>query len=89
MFREGIHDTLHLPEVHSEAEEATHALLGCTHHIAMLMLGNTCVSDPDDPTPPEVLRMLEALLEMQLDARAAQVVLTRRPLGPMLCGREG
>lgn len=85
MFREGLNDTVHLPEVHSESATATHALMGCAWYMAMFMLTGM-VTDLADDTPPPVRRILEAIVEEKLAQLAATVVARRGPLGPDECG---
>jgi hypothetical protein len=85
LFREGLRDTMALPEIHTEADEATHALLGCDHYLAMMLLAGMLEDLPED-TPAGVREILDDLFDRQMNRLGVMVVAARGPLGPHACG---
>lgn len=86
MFREGLNDALALPEIQTDADVATHALLGCEKHMHVYMLASF-VSDTRNAkdVPPSAVAYMEGLLSRELLLMAAAVTRGRGPIGETKC----
>lgn len=87
MFREGLADAIALPEVRSDADVATHELLGCEMYLNMFLLATFVTDLRNGDTPPEALGYFERLLRGQLVTLASAVTLRRGPVGEHSCGK--
>jgi len=87
VFREGLSDHLTLPEIHSEAEEATHFLLGCDQYNAVLMVAGAIHAGRLSGARPRSLEIVQAALTSQLVDIACAVVNAGGPIGEHDCGR--
>lgn len=91
VFQEGLNDTVHMPEVHSEAAEAAHYLLGCTRWSAMLLLADLINDARTNDATDAVLDYLETILQDHLVSHASHVCAHAGPIGDHLeaCGMKG
>lgn len=88
VFQEGLNDTIHMPEVHSEAAEAAHYFLGCTRWAAMLLLADLINDSRTNDATDAVLVYLGTILQDHLVSHASHVVNHAGPIGDHLdtCG---
>lgn len=88
MFIEGLNDAVTLPEVHSEAEEATHYLLGCSMYMTMFLLMSFKHDVDNDDTPEASKVYIGDLVIDNLTRLATCVVSNRGPIGEHACDRH-
>jgi hypothetical protein len=85
LFREGINDTVHLPEAHSEAAEITHHYLGCTFWSALLLLADLINDARTEDADDDVVGYLEVIYQDHLVGHASHVIHHRGPIGGHTC----
>lgn len=82
---EGAHDVATLPEVHSEAAEAGHLLLGCDLWSAMVLMSDMVHTARDSGAPEKVIDYLDGIFKDHITHHAAHVVSNRGPIGEHYC----
>ena len=88
VFIEGLHDQIVLPDVHSEATEATHILLGCDLFAAMSLLAMAVHQANIQQAPPAVVKYVDGIFRDHLLHHACSVVTERGPIGEYTCGGQ-
>jgi hypothetical protein len=80
VFREGLLDTINLPQVRTDAGDVAHVLLGCIWHSAM---GHLIDMTRDlDPQPPiQVIDCMNQAIDEKLFKLAFLVIRRQNPLG--------
>lgn len=80
VFREGLLDTVNLPEVRTDAGEVTHIMLGCVWHSAMGHLIDT-IRDLDPQPPIQVIDCMNQVVDEKLYRLAFRIIKRQNPLG--------
>lgn len=88
LFREGITNSVAIPDIETEADQAAHHLLGCDNYTALLIV-YAAADDfvDDDDVPPAVIDIVKTMADRYLRQLADQVVAMRGPIGPNNCDR--
>lgn len=80
-FREGLDNAVSIPEVCTEAEEVTHAILGCIWHTTMMILRDTVEQIPEG-VPDRVRDNVNSVINSKLYNLALMAVNRGAPIGP-------
>lgn len=81
VFRSGLNDGVSIPEVHSEAEDVTHHLLGCVWHTAMIVLVEASLKMPANISN-RIRDNVDSVINSKLYRLALMVITRGGPIGP-------
>lgn len=81
VFRDGLNDGVSVPEIHTEAEDVTHHLLGCVWHTAMIILVEASLKMPAN-IAIRIRDNVDSVINSKLYRLALMVITRGGPIGP-------